>query len=531
MISQNEDLRFLLVNLTHISYRTSDTQARCSPEEIYEFLKFLNKFATSHTSQCVCYLSHKILTRIILQYPSLFTLFGSCNTIFQSFSSSTLRHQTPFWKNIYFVQILQSLLSTSSSAELTRSVVSYLYSQRHSFIESYFTEHIVLACNRMELRLSLFESLLLLIRTLLRIQKTIQTVSSAVKEDTDLANMINQICSTFLFSTSVTEIYSKNFMKFPFERVFYCGFIDLTNKLITSFAFKDNRMLDEITQFAISENRDFISNLDSNPLNITCTRKLTLRLDTQERYIKIITNMVLLCLKLFKYFLVNNSSTLDTNNNCTLLLNRISYLISVSRKTRIPDSKSQSDSTNSSLFSFYSQDDKSLFKFMNILLDLHSFLAPNQQISSDVKLQIYRTIPEPNELFLSFLIHTGFDHVLLIDLVTSELNPTFVGCFTTFLENLILFNHSINTALIDTNNIFNSLHLDLSTYRSTHETPIADYSTTSRFIDVLYKLVPSLSRHISKNSNKCVGYLISLLKELITKYDLCGVNILSQNVC
>ena len=522
MTSQNDELRFLLVNLTHISYRTSDTQEICKPEEIYEFLKFLNKFATSHSSQCVCYLSHKILTRIILQYPSLFALFGSCNAIFQNTSCSTLHFQIPFWRKIYFVQVLQSLLRTNSSTELIHSVVSYLYSQRLSFIESYFTEHNVVSCGKMEL-LILFESLLVLIRSIFRIQKVLKLeTTSVVKEDNDLPYMIVQICSTFLFSKSVALIYTNSFKQSPFERVFYCGLIDLTYRYLALFAIKE--ILDEITRFAIYENQEFISNLESNPLNRSYTKELTLSLDNKDRYIKIVTDMVLLCLDLFRYYLINSSTMDITDNNFTLLLNRISYLISLAGKT-------QSDSTNYSLFYFYSQKDKSLFKFIDILLELHSFLVSNQVISPEVKVQTYRILPEPNELFLSFLIHTGFDHVLIIDLVTSEFNSTFINCFTSFLQNLIIFNQNIDASLTRTDNIFNSLHFNLTTYLRDPNALIPGYSTVYQFTDMLYKVILFLSKHNSKYSNKYVIYIISLLKELITKYDLCNINKFSENIC
>ena len=530
MTTQTDDLRFLLVNLTHI-HRAFDTQLRCKPEEIKEFLKFVNESATSHSNQCVCYLSHKILTRIFLLYPSLIAKSVSCAPLFQDIPTSGL---LSFLRKIYSLQTLQYLLKesyNSLSRELIRSIVSYLYSQKLSFTDSYFSGHKELSCSRVE-QLALFESLLLLIRTMLQIHKTLQLerAPSVVTGDIELSYMINEICNTFLFSKSFTEIYANTFLNSPFERVFYCGLIDLTYRYVTVFSNKETVLPDEITRVVIHGNKEFIRNLEPNQLHTACAKELTLRLDTKERCIKIITDTMLLCLDLFRFYLLNNPLTLKTKgDNCEIMLDRISHLISVSRKTPIPHSVSQSAPADSSLFYFYSQDDKSLFKFISILLELHSSLASNLLMLPDVKSQIYRTLPEPNQLFLSFLIHTGFDHVLMIDLITCELNSTFMSCFSTFLNNLLLFDKKIDAVLFRKDNLFISLHLSLTTYLIDGKTPTAGSSIAYQFTDLLYKVFLFLSKHISKKSTRCISYLKLLLGELIMKYDLSDIEMLTKN--
>ena len=420
----NNDLKLILINLTHISNRISHTLPSCSPEEIFEFLKYIRSLTNCYSNQCVYYLSHKVTTRVILQYPCLFAFCKTVNFTIQDIPNSPSYQSGYVWKRIYFLQTLQSLLETHPrNFLLTLNVVSYLYSNRYSIVQS----HLRL---RNDCVMNILETINLLTKALLRIVKQNDFMILVCKNFVNLSYKIRKICHTFIFSIHSTLI-SPVTMDYPFTRIYWCVLILLLQKYLNIFAFKRSRNLEVVTRFIISNHRIVLSNLSTNILDInqTQTSRLTFRLYTQDYSTKIFTNTLLLYLDLFKYNLAYSLITQELNHsatyNCNKLLRRISSLITAAGKY------TESIYTDSSIFYLYNQEDNTLFKFINVLYELYSFLGYNCVVSFEWKNVIYTTLPDPNSLFLTFLTNTGFDHVLLIDLLTSEVNYRFTNCLIT----------------------------------------------------------------------------------------------------
>ena len=162
--------------------------------------------------------------------------------------------------------------------------------------------------------------------------------------------------------------------------------------------------------------------------------------------------------------------------------------------------------SESSIFYLYNQEDKSLFKFINVLYELYSFTDNNCVVYSEGKNVIYTTLPDTNSLFLTFLTNTGFDHVLLIDLLTSEVNYRFTNCLNSFLMNFLTSDGDGTFKEMDS-----SLRLSLGSNDS------QDSFDTANKLTELYLYFSKLRTVNTK------GTLLPLLKEITRKYRMLEV--------
>ena len=486
----NNDLRLILINLTHISNRISHTLPSCSPEEIFEFLKYIRTLTTCHSNQCVCYLSHKVTTRVILQYPCLFALCKTINFTIQEIPTSPYHSGYTVCKRIYFLQTLQSLLETHPrNYVLTINVVSYLYSHRYSIVHSHRLRNSSV--------MNILETINLLSKALLRIVKQKEFILLLCKSSGNLPYKIQKICHTFIFSIH-SAIISVT-MDFPYTRIYWCVLIELLQKYLNTFAFKRRKKVESVTRFVISNHRIILSNLSMSILaiNQTQTNRLTFRLHTQDYPHNIFTNMLLLYLDLLKYSLAYSLMSQESRNamyNCSRLLEGISALITAAARY------TESMYTDSSIFYLYNQEDKTLFKLISVLYELYSFLGC-KCVVFEGKNVIYSTLPDPNSLFLTFLTNTGFDHVLLIDLLTSEGNHRFTSCLVTFLLNFLT---------CDGESVFKEIGSEFIFANDSDDSS----DTANKFSD----LVTELYLYFSKPTTNTKDTLLPLLIEITRKY-------------
>ena len=214
--------------------------------------------------------------------------------------------------------------------------------------------------------------------------------------------------------------------------------------------------------------------------------------------------MLLLYLDLFKYSLTYSLISQEFHTatyNCNRLLVMISSLITAAGK------HTESMYSESSVFYLYNQEDKSLFKFINVLYELYSFTDNNCVVYSEGKNVIYTTLPDPNSLFLTFLTNTGFDHVLLIDLLTSEVNYRFTNCLISFLMNFLTSDGDSTFKEMDS-----SLRLSLGSNDSQDSS-----DTANKLTDLITELYLYFSKLRTVNTKDT---LLPLLKEITRKYKM-----------